>query len=556
MRPIMERLRRSPEPIIRMVAHSQNHARLLTDLHARALAASGASRSVLLELDAPHRVLRPTSVNGTGQVPPEPWVELPDSLTLAYEVLASGHPRQVAPLAPVMPDLAFRLSSPTAILAPVVSNGHALGLLALAVSVVVPALEWIDDVAACADGFAIALARARLERDMARRREVDTLVAEWSRTSSGDGALQAMEWLCTSLTRVFAAERVTLWHHDRVARRVTVTAASDGSHHRRPASSPTADADAMLVRALRSAAVTLVPVATASGRTPLTNAAVPLRGQRRALGVLVLQGMQVPPGDSVSVNESLTHLARAVAHTIDGRQLLEDVLGARRELAQSQALSHLAAGIAHELNNPLQAVLGHLELARRVRPLPGPLAITLGQVHREAERAAQVVRNLLVLAGSGRLRLRPVSATRALTGALGLRAAGCRKQGITVNRDLPAGLPAVMGDAVLLRQAFLNILTNAEQALAGHADGRIDVEARLVDGSVIVVVRDNGPGLAADVSARVFDPFFTTRDTGSGLGLALTRRVVQEFGGDVSAGNHPDGGAMFTVSLPVAMVVK
>jgi signal transduction histidine kinase len=302
--------------------------------------------------------------------------------------------------------------------------------------------------------------------------------------------------------------------------------------------------------------VTLVPVSTAGGRTPLTNAAVPLRGQRRALGVLVFQGMQLAPGDSVSITESLTHLARAVAPTIDGRQLLDDVLGARRELAQSQALSNLVAGIAHELNNPLQAVLGHLELARRSRPIPRPLGLTLGRVHKEADRAAQIVRNLLVLAGDGKLHLKPVSATRALSGALGLRAPGCRKQGITVSRDLPAGLPSIMGDAVLLRQAFLNILTNAEQALVGQTDGRIEVQARLVDGSVVVVVRDNGPGLAADIATRVFDPFFTTRDAGSGLGLALTRRVVQECGGAVSAGNHPDGGAVFTVSLPVTTVVK
>lgn len=552
----MERLRRSPEPIIRMVAHSQNHARLMTELHARALAASGASRSVLLELDTSHRVLRPTSADGGGDVPAEPWVELPASLTLAYGVLASGHPRQVAPLATVMPDLALRLSSPAAILAPVVSNGHALGLLALAVSVVVPALEWMDEVAACADGFAITLTRARLERDNTRRREIDTLVAEWSRAGERDGAAQAMETLCVDLTRVFTADRVTLWHHDRVARRVTVTAASDGSHHRRPASSPTADADAMLVRALRSAAVTLVAVATGGGRAPLTNATVPLRGQRRALGVLVFQGMRLAPGDSVSVNESLTHLARAVAHTIDGRQLLEDVLGARRELAQSQALSNLVAGIAHELNNPLQAVLGHLELARRGRTIPEPLAPTLGQVYKEAERAAQIVRNLLVMAGAGKLRLRPISAARALTGALGLRAPEWRKQGITVSRDLPAGLPPVMGDAVLLRQAFLNILTNAEQALAGRESGRIEVQARHAADTVVVVIRDSGPGLAPDVAARVFDPFFTTRETGSGVGLALTRRVVREFGGDVVAGNHPDGGAVFTVSLPASAVVK
>jgi signal transduction histidine kinase len=380
-----------------MVAQTRQHAQVLADLHARAMAAANASRSVLLEVDTHRRQFRPTSGTGVEVVPTDAWIELPDSVALAYEIIASGHPRQVAPLATVLPDLAFRLGAPAAIIAPVAAQGHALGLLVLAIAGVVPALEWADPVSACADGFALALWRWRLEREIAAMRE---------------------------------------------------------------------------------------------------------------------------------------------------------------RLARSEALAHLVAGIGHELNNPLQGVLGHIELMRRTVRLPPGLDAELRQVYREASRAERIVRNLLLLAGSGRLVTRAVSVNVALRKALGLRAASCRRQKITVQRRLAAALPRVQGDAVLLQQAFHNILVNAEQALSGTPEARIDVRSALAHGQVEVEIRDNGPGLAAEVVPRVFDPFFTTRDTGSGLGLALTHRIVREHGGDVHVTNAPGGGALFTVSFPPSPVVK
>ncbi len=541
----MERARRSPEPVIRMVAHSRHDAQLLADLHDRALVAGRATRSVLLELDGSRQHMRPTSGAGFDALPAEPWLELPESLALAFELLASGHPRQVAPLATVLPDLACRIDSPAAILAPVIAQGHGLGLLVLAVPSVTPPLEWIDDVAACADGLALTLARARLEHDAARRRDADALTLSLAGPDGGEPDVEQCERFCRDAARIFAADRVAFWRHDRAARRVSVVAASDGSQRRRPAVTPTDENDAWLVKALRASVVSVVPLP--SGRGANANAVVPLRGQRRALGVLVFQGLHVPPGDESRLSESLTRLGHGVSAVIEGRQLLENVLRARR----MADLSHLMAGIAHELNNPLQAVLGHLELTARGGRIPAPLARTLRLVHQEAERASRIVRNLLLLGGEGRLTLRPVSASRALSRALTLRAAECRRLGITVRRSIATSLPSVRGDAVLLQQAFHNILLNAEQAIGGTPGGRIDVNARLRRDRLVVEIRDNGPGLAADIAGRLFEPFVTTREGGSGLGLAITARIVREFGGEVTAAAREGGGAVFTVSLPV-----
>ncbi len=230
----------------------------------------------------------------------------------------------------------------------------------------------------------------------------------------------------------------------------------------------------------------------------------------------------------------------------------------RRRLAQSEKLAALGvfvAGIAHELNNPLQGVLGHLELLRTTGGLPKPLRRDVQTIFREADRAAKIVRNLLVFAGSRRLAPRPTSLTAVLQKVLALRAAAFRAAGIEVVRHYEEKLPRVQGDPLLLHQAFLNIVLNAEQVIA--AVGRpgqiaIAITAPQSSDRVVTTVRDTGGGMSPDVLSRIFEPFFTTKDVGkgTGLGLAITYGIVQEHGGHIAAANHPDGGAVITVELP------
>ncbi len=231
----------------------------------------------------------------------------------------------------------------------------------------------------------------------------------------------------------------------------------------------------------------------------------------------------------------------------------------RQRLTQSEklaALGQFVAGIAHELNNPLQGVLGHLELMRATGAFPKQLRKEVQTIYREADRAAKIVRNLLVFAGSRRLARRPVSVNGVMQKVLALRSPACRAASIEVVRHYDEKLPRVQSDPLLIHQAFLNIVMNAEQAIAATGrPGRIDVTtATAGDRGIIVTVRDTGGGISPDVLTRIFEPFYTTKEVGkgTGLGLAIAYGIVQEHGGQIVAANHPEGGAVFTIELPAA----
>jgi signal transduction histidine kinase len=230
----------------------------------------------------------------------------------------------------------------------------------------------------------------------------------------------------------------------------------------------------------------------------------------------------------------------------------------RKRLTQSEklaALGQFVAGIAHELNNPLQGVLGHLELLRATGAFPKQLRREVQTIYREADRAAKIVRNLLVFAGSRGVARRAVSLTTVLQKVVALRAAACRALDIEVVRHYDEKLPRVQSDPLLLHQVFLNMIMNAEQAIAATGrPGRIEITARVSEPRhrIVVTIRDTGVGIPPEALPRIFEPFYTTKEVGkgTGLGLAIAYGIVQEHGGQISAGNHPEGGALFTVELP------
>jgi PAS domain S-box-containing protein len=256
-----------------------------------------------------------------------------------------------------------------------------------------------------------------------------------------------------------------------------------------------------------------------------------------------------------------------VARDVTEQTRLEEEREALRErLAQSHRLASLGqfvAGVAHEMNNPLQGVLGHLELMIETSVDARPLRRDLKMIYQEADRAAKIVRNLLVFTGSRRMERRRLRLTRVLSRVLASRAAVLERQGITVVRDDAEELPWVTGDPALLHQAFLNILINAEHAInaepaaGGPAGGgriAIRTEADRGRGMVVATIHDSGPGIPPAVLPRIFDPFFTTKEVGqgTGLGLAITYGIVQDHDGSIYATNPAGGGAAFTVELPAA----
>lgn len=228
----------------------------------------------------------------------------------------------------------------------------------------------------------------------------------------------------------------------------------------------------------------------------------------------------------------------------------------RKRLTQTEklaALGQFVAGIAHELNNPLQGVLGHLELMRTTGAFPKQLRREVQTIYREADRAAKIVRNLLIFAGSRRLSRRSVSLNAVLQKVLALRAAACRAAGIEVVRHYDESLPRVQSDPLLLHQVFLNMVMNAEHAIAATGGGgTIEITTAVKVDRIVATVRDTGTGIPEGTLPRIFEPFYTTKEVGkgTGLGLAIAYGIVQEHGGQITAANHRDGGAIFTVELP------
>ena len=249
----------------------------------------------------------------------------------------------------------------------------------------------------------------------------------------------------------------------------------------------------------------------------------------------------------VVVARDVTDVSRHVAE----RAELRDRLTQSEKLA---ALGQFVAGIAHELNNPLQGVLGHLELMLHDSSALTPRAKRdLKVVFREADRAAKIVHNLLVFAGSRRITRRRLNVSRVVSRALSLRASACASAGIDVVKELAPDLPRVSGDSLLLQQALLNIIVNGEQALAmSDRPRRLEIRTFRCGNAVHVEIADNGPGIPPEVLPRLFEPFFTTKEVGkgTGLGLAIAYGIVQEHGGELHAGNRPEGGAIFRLELP------
>src|SRR5207248_3748431 len=188
----------------------------------------------------------------------------------------------------------------------------------------------------------------------------------------------------------------------------------------------------------------------------------------------------------------------------------------RKRLTQSEklaALGQFVAGIAHELNNPLQGVLGHLELLRVTGAFPKLLRKEIQTIYREADRAAKIVRNLLVFAGSRRLARRAVSLPPILQKVIALRSAACRAVDIEVVRHYDQKMPRVQSDPLLLHQVFLNIMMNAEQAVSSTGrPGRIEITSKGTADRVITTVRDTGHGIPEEALSRIFEPFYTTKE--------------------------------------------
>jgi len=666
-----------------VLAHSTTPNELLPHLHQHALDLTGGSRSLLFQQNPRTGGLHATSGFGLDVLRADPWLPGPAEAALVAEAFDRRTPTLVADATHQTPDLAARLDARAALLLPLIRRGERIGVLAVGFDQTPSAADVSEHAVEAADTFLTALELFHLRQGAELQRDIRALIEEFTGTLSATLNLTAgLEIFCHGAKRLFAADRASVWIHDRRARHLVLQASSDHGDLARGALIGSDDVSAPAAVAMRRVRAEIV---APSGDEVTAMVTVPLRGCRRALGTVVFEGVRVETGGEIDLLDRADELGRQLAAAIENMQLLEDVMRSRRELENTfDSISHLVAvsdmrglivhvntafatrvghkreelinqpladhlgpelggwlarhkssttrihgdsaitievldpvlkgpfmvtvtdlldygrepvgsvivardltpqtrleaereelrkrltqseklaalgqfvaGIAHELNNPLQGVLGHLELLRTTGAFPKQLRREVQVIYREADRAAKIVRNLLVFAGSRRLTLRSVSLNVVLQKVLALRTPAHRAAGIEVVRHYDEKLPRVKSDPLLLHQVFVNMVMNAEHAIAASGgSGRIEIATSVAASGdrIVATVRDTGIGIPEDTLSRIFEPFYTTKEVGkgTGLGLAITYGIVQEHGGQISAANHPEGGAVFTVELPIA----
>lgn len=224
-----------------------------------------------------------------------------------------------------------------------------------------------------------------------------------------------------------------------------------------------------------------------------------------------------------------------------------------QETARLASVGELAAGVAHEINNPLTTVLGYAELMLGAEPT-GEYQRNLQVIYDEALRASKIVRNLLFFARRSGPEKQYLDLNSVITRAIELKSSDFRNHSIAVDVLSEPDIPKTMADGHQLTQVFLNILTNAEQAVFKAKEcGEITIRTASTVSTISISISDDGPGIPPANMKRLFEPFFTTKDVGqgTGLGLSICHGIIKQHEGELWAESHDGEGTTFHIELPV-----
>jgi signal transduction histidine kinase len=247
-------------------------------------------------------------------------------------------------------------------------------------------------------------------------------------------------------------------------------------------------------------------------------------------------------------------VARQVVLVIERRQAEEDKLKLYAQLRHADRLATigmLAAGVAHELNEPLGNILGFAQLAKKCPGVPVSAKEDIEKIEVASLQARDIIQKLLVFARQRPPKKAQVNLNHVLEDSLFFFEARCAKEGVELIRILSPNLPDITADPAQLNQVLVNLVVNALQSICGA--GRITVETRFYDSSVHLIVADTGAGMSEEVLEQIFVPFFTTKDVGqgTGLGLPVVHGIVTAHGGSIDVESKVGRGTCFEIRLPI-----
>ncbi|HMY71086.1 MAG TPA: PAS domain S-box protein, partial [Blastocatellia bacterium] len=269
---------------------------------------------------------------------------------------------------------------------------------------------------------------------------------------------------------------------------------------------------------------------------------------------------QAADGRDLMLNISLAPLQSKTSETEGTLVAIEDVterIRLEEQLQQSDKLSSiglLAAGVAHEVNTPLTGISSYSQMLMQQIPETDPRHLLLEKIYRQTSRASSIVNNLLNFSRVSDSRLAPVDLNRVLDDTIQLLEAQLRNTEIEVVRNYADQLPPAPANAAKLQQVFMNLILNARDAMP--QGGRLEIATEADIDSVSIRFRDTGSGIAPEHLAKIYDPFFTTKQIGkgTGLGLAVSYGIIRDHGGDILVQSQQGEGTLFQITLPLVTV--
>lgn len=247
-------------------------------------------------------------------------------------------------------------------------------------------------------------------------------------------------------------------------------------------------------------------------------------------------------------------VAKQVALTFERRQAEQDKLKLHAQLRHADRLATigmLAAGVAHELNEPLGNILGFAQLAQKCPKIPASARHDIEKIETASLQAREIIKKLLVFARQRPPKKSLINLNQVVQDSFYFFSARCAKEGIELVQALSPNLPKIVADPALLNQVLVNLVVNALQSMSGG--GTITVRTRSYKNNIYLTVEDTGPGISKEILEKIFVPFFTTKDVGqgTGLGLPVVHGIVTSHGGTIEVDSKVGYGTRFEIRLPV-----